>query len=139
VVHIPLVALKMSTVLTGPLAPAHGISNQRWQLKQATQLASILPPTPHTPTPAINDFNTCYAPKPPANIASPSFGRDVAASPYRVTLSDAVVHVPKGAAFTCCAAAMATNMQPVKSRAKLLMRKMVRWLMLHVLRLLWSL
>jgi len=69
-----------------------------------------------------------------------SFGSDVAARLHRATLSDnALVHVPKGAAFACGSAAMATNMQPVKSRAKLLMRKMVRWLMLHELHLLRSL
>ncbi len=134
VVHIPLLALKMSTVL----GPAQGIRNPRRQHKQTSQLASILPQPPHAPPPAINNFSTCYAPAPPpANIASPSFGSDVAASPYRPTLSDdALVHAPKGAAFTCCAAAMATNMQPVKSRARLLMRKMVRLLMLHALHLL---
>ena len=97
-------------------------------------------PSSRTTNTAINDFNTCYAPWPPANIASPSFGSDVAARNDRATLSDdALAHVPKGAAFTCCAAAMATNMQPVKSRARLLMRKMVQWLMLHAPRLLRSL
>jgi hypothetical protein len=49
---------------------------------------------PHTPTPAINNFNTCYAPTPPANIASPSFGSDAAARYARATLRAAVVHIP---------------------------------------------
>jgi hypothetical protein len=44
VVHIPLLALKMSTVLTAPVASAQGISNQQRQLKQTLKLASILPP-----------------------------------------------------------------------------------------------
>jgi len=70
----------MSTVLAKLLAPVQSISNQRRQLKQTSQLASILPPAQHTP-PAINDFNTRYKPYwPPANIASPSFGSDVAAT-----------------------------------------------------------
>ena len=129
-----LVALKMSTVLKGaPVPPAQGISNQRRQQKQTLSLATM--PHTHAPPPAINDFNTCYAPQPPANIASPSFGSDVAARYARATLSDAVVHVPTGvtgAELTCCAAAMATKMQPVKSRARLLMRKMLWRLMLHV-------
>jgi len=57
VVHIPLVALKMSTLLP-PTPPAQDISNQRRQLKQTSQLASILRPSPNTPPPAINNFNT---------------------------------------------------------------------------------
>jgi hypothetical protein len=137
VVHIPLLALKMSTVLTAAYGPARGISNQRRQQKQTASLASMTPT--HKLPPAINDFNKCYALDPPANIASPSFGSDVAARLSRATLSDAVAHVPTGvtgAEFTCCAAAMATKMQPVKSRARLLMRKMLRWLMMHVQRLL---
>jgi len=111
----------------------------RHQHKQASQLACAPTPPPHTPAHAINNFHTCYAPPPSANIASPSFGSDVAAIPSRATLSNAVAHVPtgvSGAEFTCCAAAMATKMQPVKSRARLLMRKMLRWLMMHVQRLL---
>ena len=95
VVHIPLLALKMSTVLTSPLASAQGISNQQRQLKQTSQIASILPPLPHTPKPTIKGFNACYAPiKPPANIASPSFRSDVAARYDRLTLRTAVVHIP---------------------------------------------
>ncbi len=94
VVHIPLLELKMSTVLTTPIAPAHGISNQRRQLKQTSQLASIFPPPQNKPPPEINHFNTCYAPWPPANIASPSFGSDVAARLHRATLRAAVVHIP---------------------------------------------
>ncbi len=125
VVHIPLFALKMSTVLAGLLAPAQGISIQRRQQMRTTKLASMISPPPHTTPPAINNFNTCYALWPPANIAIPSFGSDGAARQHRATLSDdAFAHVPKGAEFTCCAAAMATKMQPVKSRARLLMRKM---------------
>ncbi len=93
VVHIPLVALKMSTLLRGsPISPAQGISNQRRQQKQTVSLATM--PLPHTPTPTINNFNTCYAPMPPANIASPSFGSDVAASCRRPTLRAAVVQIP---------------------------------------------
>jgi len=92
VVHIPLLALKMSTVLKTPVAPAQGISNQQRQQKQTLSLATM-PPT-HAPPPAINDFNTCYAPAPPANIASPSFGSDVAARWNRATLRAAVVHIP---------------------------------------------
>ncbi len=92
VVHISLVALKMSTVLTGaPAASAQGISNQLWQQKQPVSLARM--PPIHTTPPAIN-FNTCYAPRPPVNIASPSFGSDVAARNHRATLRAAVVHIP---------------------------------------------
>ncbi len=99
--HIPLAALKMSTVLTasllapGPLAAAQGISNQRRQLKHTSRLASILPPPPHAPSPAINNFNTCCAPTPPAKGARPSIGSDVTAKYVRAMLRAAVVHIPR--------------------------------------------
>ena len=92
VVQVLLLALNMSTVLTAVLAAAHGISNQRRQHQKTLQLAGILNPK-HT-LPAINGFNTYYAPPPPAIIASPSFGSDVAARAYRATLRAAVVHIP---------------------------------------------
>ena len=93
VVHIPLLALKMSTVLKLlPPKSAQGISNQQRQQKQTLSLATM--PLTHEPPPAINDFNTRNAPPPPANIASPSFGSDVAASEFRATLRAAVVHIP---------------------------------------------
>jgi hypothetical protein len=45
-------------------------------------------------TPPITAINTHYAPIPPANIASPSFGSDVAAKACRATLRAAVLQVP---------------------------------------------
>ncbi len=93
VVHTPLLALNMSTVLTAALVPAQRNSNQQQRQQHNSPLPNTLPP-PQTPPPAITDINTCNALEPPANIASPSFGSDVATSHHRATLRAAVVHTP---------------------------------------------
>ena len=94
VVQTPLVALKMSTVLTATLfAPAQRISNQQQWQQHTSPLPHTLPLPTHHP-PAISDISTYDALEPPANIASPSFGSDVAARSDRATLRAAVVQIP---------------------------------------------
>ncbi len=60
----------------------------------ATPRHSRSPPPPQIQPPAINDINIYYVLSPPANIASPPFGSEVAARYCRTTLRAAVVHAP---------------------------------------------
>ena len=99
VLQVPFVALKMSTVLTAALFTSkQSMSNQRQQHKHTSTHPQIL----HLPDPTfqplqstqITEINKYYALMPPANIASPSFGSDVAARHCRATLRAAVLQVP---------------------------------------------
>jgi hypothetical protein len=93
VVQRPLVASKMSTTLRQLPAQAQRISAHLQRLK-----ARLLPPNTrphHTPSHNINNSNKNYIPLyPPANMANPCSGSDVAARKALATLSAAVVQLP---------------------------------------------
>jgi hypothetical protein len=86
--------VNISTVSKLPLIPAKRISNQQHQQQQHISPLPHALPLPIRHPPPITDIKTRDAPWPPANIASPSFGSDVAARLYRATLRAAVVHTP---------------------------------------------
>ncbi len=99
VVHRPLVELKMSTAsLLTPPAHAQRISIHLQQLNARFFPRNTCPPTPtshHLAMPTSQN-KIKYVPlvKPPANMANPWFGSDVAARAALATLRAAVVHRP---------------------------------------------
>jgi hypothetical protein len=99
VVQRPLVALKMSTASRKPLDTAQRISAHLQRLK-----ARLPPPNTRTPdsnitqSPNVNNSkqknNHKPVPNPPANMANPCSGSDVADREALATLSAAVVQRP---------------------------------------------
>ncbi len=93
VLQAPAVTLKMSTTLEGLLFAAQG-------MRHAHVANTATPPSlthpPHTQThPATCQTNTSQdVQEPPAKIATPASGSDVAARPRRAWLRAAVLQVP---------------------------------------------
>jgi hypothetical protein len=108
VVHFPLLALKISTTALLPVPTAQRISNPQRLLKAINlQPKSIPPASPPKKThdkPQHESQNQNDKPEPPAKMASPWFGSDVAAREFRASLRAVVDHALEQGA--CCAAAM---------------------------------
>jgi hypothetical protein len=98
VVQRPLVASKMSEALLVPYPPAQRISAHLQRLKPRLPPLNTRPPGPTTtshnlPISTTQTKNHKPVP-PPANMANPCSGSDVAASALLATLSAAVVQRP---------------------------------------------
>jgi hypothetical protein len=95
VLQVPDVTLKMSTALERPLIAAQGMRLAH------TQSANQPPPTQPSDSPThttqlakIRKSTWQHVPPPPAKIATPTFGSDVAARSVRATLRAAVLQAP---------------------------------------------
>ncbi len=110
VVQRPLVALKMSTALLAPPAHAQRISIHLYHLKARILPRNTCPPTPTSHHLAVsrtqNKIKNVPLVRPPANMAIPWFGSDVAARWYLATLRAAVVQTAGSGHCPGCAAAM---------------------------------
>jgi hypothetical protein len=98
VLQAPDVALKMSTALEGFLPSEQGMRLAHAISKATSAHSSIRFPNPHNTTRI--DAKICqkstwqHVPLPPAKIATPTFGSDVAARSARPTLRTAVLQAP---------------------------------------------
>jgi hypothetical protein len=125
VVQRPVIASKMSTALLTPLAAAQRISTRLQHLKARLLPRNTCPPTPTSHHLAISTTQNriSHAPLPPANMANPWFGSDVAAGFHLATLRAAVVQ----AAGHCpvCAAAMLMKHSVTATTAAVVWRRHV--------------
>jgi hypothetical protein len=96
VVQSPVIALKMSTTLLELLVPAQRISTRLQHLKARLLPRNTCPPTPTSHHLAMSKTQNIisHIPRPPANMANPWFGSDVAARAPLATLREAVVQSP---------------------------------------------
>ena len=90
----PDVTLKMSTALEAPLSAAQGMILAHAISKKPPPTQPSQSPTRTTQLAKMRKSAWLHVLAPPAKIATPTFGSDVAAKAYRATLRVAVLQAP---------------------------------------------
>ncbi len=122
VLHIPLLASKISTALLQPPPPEHTsvIGSSSSACFQPQPHSPLFNPSTHTQLVHSAKKKSNHRPMPPANIANPWIGSEVAARPSRATLSAAVLHLPLLASKISTALLLSTlpSAQRIKNRQR---------------------